>query len=40
MIWSKDANGIRIAALNAKIPEQFPIAENKQIQKYKAKFAA
>ena len=27
-------------ALNAKIPEQFPITENKRIQKYKAKFAA
>ena len=39
-IWSKDANGIRIAVLNAKIPKQFPIAENKRIQKYKAKFAA
>lgn len=28
------------AALNAKILEQFPIAENKWIQKYKAKYAA
>ena len=28
------------AALNAKILEQFPIAENKRIQKHKAKFAA
>ena len=27
-------------ALNAKIPKQFPIAENKRIQKYKAEFAA
>ena len=31
---------VRTAALNAKILEQFPIAENKRIQKYKAKFAA
>ena len=31
---------VRAAALNAKIPEQFPITENKRIQKYKAKFAA
>ena len=31
---------VRMAALNAKNPEQFPIAENKRIQKYKAKFAA
>ena len=31
---------VRTAALHAKIPEQFPIAENKRIQKYKAKFAA
>ena len=31
---------VRIAALHAKNPEQFPIAENKRIQKYKAKFAA
>lgn len=31
---------VRTTALNAKIPEQFPIAENKRIQKYKAKFAA
>ena len=29
---------VRIAALHAKTPEQFPIAENKRIQKYKAKF--
>lgn len=28
------------AALNAKILEQFPIAEDKWIQKYKAKYAA
>ena len=27
------------AALNAKILAQFPIAENKRIQKYKAKYA-
>lgn len=27
-------------ALNAKILEQFPIAENKRIQKYKAKYTA
>lgn len=31
---------VRTAALNAKIPEQFQIAENNRIQKYKAKFAA
>lgn len=31
---------VRIAALHAKNPKQFPIAENKRIQKYKAKFAA
>lgn len=31
---------IRMAALHAKNPEQFPITENKRIQKYKAKFAA
>ena len=31
---------VRMAALHAKNPEQFPIAENKRIQKYKAKFAA
>ena len=31
---------VRTAALNAKNPEQFPITENKRIQKYKAKFAA
>ena len=31
---------VRAAALNVKIPEQFPITENKRIQKYKAKFAA
>ena len=28
------------AALNAKILEQFPITENKRIQKYKVKYAA
>ncbi len=28
------------AALNAKILEQFLIAENKRIQKYKTKYAA
>ena len=31
---------VRTAALHAKNPEQFPIAENKRLQKYKAKFAA
>ncbi len=31
---------VRTAALHAKIPEQFPITENKRIQKYKAKYAA
>lgn len=31
---------VRTAALDAKLPEQFPIAENKRIQKYKAKCAA
>ena len=31
---------VRTVALHAKNPEQFPIAENKRIQKYKAKFAA
>ena len=31
---------VRAAALATKFPEQFPIAENKRIQKYKAKFAA
>ena len=31
---------VRAAALDAKLPEQFPIAENKRIQKYKAKCAA
>ena len=31
---------VRIAALHAKNPEQFPIAENKRIQKYKSKFVA
>ena len=31
---------VRTTTLHAKIPEQFPIAENKRIQKYKAKFAA
>ena len=31
---------VRTAALATKSPEQFPIAENKRIKKYKAKFAA
>ena len=31
---------VRTAALHAKIPGQFPMTENKRIQKYKAKFAA
>ena len=31
---------VRSAAISAKNPEQFPIAENKRIQQYKAKFAA
>lgn len=31
---------VRAVALNAKISEQFPMAENKRIQKCKAKFAA
>jgi len=31
---------VRMAALHTKNPEQFPITENKRIQKYKAKFAA
>ncbi len=31
---------VREAAMVAEIPEQFPIAENKRIQKFKAKFAA
>ena len=31
---------VRDAALSADTPEQFPIAENKRIQLYKAKFAA
>lgn len=31
---------VHAAALNVKIPEQFPINENKRIQKYKAKYAA
>ena len=31
---------VRMAALHAKNPEQFPIPENKRFQKYKAKFAA
>ena len=31
---------VRSAALAAEIPEQYPIAENKRIQRYKAKFAA
>ena len=31
---------VRMAALHAKNPEQFPITKNKRFQKYKAKFAA
>ena len=31
---------IRSVALSTEVPVQFPIAENKRIQKYKAKFAA
>lgn len=31
---------VRMAALNSEIPVLYPIAENKRIQKYKAKFAA
>lgn len=31
---------VRMAALHAKNPEQFPIIENKRFRKYKAKFAA
>ena len=31
---------VRMAALHAKNPEQFPIAENKRLQKYKTKFSA
>ncbi len=31
---------VRMAALHAKNPEQFPIAENKHFQKYKTKFSA
>ena len=31
---------VRAAGLNAKIPEQFLITENKRIQKYNAKFVA
>ena len=31
---------IHAAALHAKNPEQFPIAEDKRFQKCKAKFAA
>ena len=31
---------VRIAALEAAEPEQYPIPENKRIQQYKAKFAA
>ena len=31
---------VRMTALHAKTPEQFPITENKHFQKYKAKFAA
>ena len=31
---------VRTAALHTKILEQFPITENKRIQKYKAKYSA
>ncbi len=31
---------VRAAGLNAKIPEQFLIPEDKRIQKYNAKFVA
>ena len=31
---------VRHAAMTTNTPEQFPIAENKKIQQYKAKFAA
>ena len=31
---------VRTVALHAKNPEQFPIAENKRIQKYKATLSA
>jgi hypothetical protein len=31
---------VRAVALHAKTPEQFPIAESKRFQKYKAKFVA
>ncbi len=31
---------VRVAALNAKISERFPIIKNKHFQKYKAKFMA
>lgn len=31
---------VRTAALHAKIPGQFLIAEDKRFQKYKAKYAA
>lgn len=31
---------VRLAAMTTQNPEQYPIAGNKRIQKYKAKFAA
>lgn len=31
---------VRIAALNTDCPEAYPIAENKRVKKFKAKFAA
>lgn len=31
---------VRMVALHAKNPEQFPITENKRFQEYKANFAA
>lgn len=31
---------VRVAALNAKISERFPIIKHKHFQKYKAKFMA
>ena len=38
--WIRALMDVRAAALHAKISEQFPIAENKRFQKYKAKFVA
>ena len=31
---------VRAEALTADVPEQYPIPENKRIQKYKARYAA